>query len=125
MSNEEEQYPSLKKEIVKEENMFPLKYVCEEKAKQIEDDIEKEVELAEKMKDMPNPYRFAGYDPNVIDFIRRCETEEQAVEIIDYLKKKGDISRSTAKDIKQLLSKDGLRSFGEKKQAGFYFQHED
>ena len=77
------------------------------------------------MKDVPDPYRFAGYDPNVIDFIRRCDTEEQAVEIIDYLKKKGDISKSTAKDIKQQLSKDGLRSFGEKKQTCFYFQYED
>ena len=125
MNEDKKQYPSLKKEIDKEEKMVPLKYVCETTAKRIEDDIEKEIELSEKMKDMPDPYRFAGYNPNVVDFIRRCDTEDQALEIIEYLEKKGDLNKTDAKNIKQQLIKNGLRSFGDKKESGFYFKHED
>jgi len=43
MNEDKKQYPSLKKEIDKEEKMVPLKYVCETTAKRIEDDIEKEI----------------------------------------------------------------------------------
>jgi len=35
--------------------------------------------------------RFVNYVPDVIDFVRRCETEEQAEEIIAYLQKRGEI----------------------------------
>jgi hypothetical protein len=34
--------------------------------------------------------RFTGYVPDVIDFIRRCDTEKQAEEIIAYLEKRGE-----------------------------------
>ena len=40
--------------------------------------------------------RFMHYTPDVIDFIRRCDTEQQAGEIIDYMEKKGEIKRHYA-----------------------------
>ncbi|MEE8401491.1 MAG: DUF2095 family protein, partial [Candidatus Hydrothermarchaeaceae archaeon] len=37
------------------------------------------------------PKKFDRYDPTAIDFLRRCETCEQGIEIIDYLASKGEI----------------------------------
>ena len=79
---------------------------------------------SEELSEMPNQYRFAGYDPNVIDFIRRCDTEEQALEIISFLLRKGEINKNQASALEKQLKKDGLRSFGEKKEQGFYFHQE-
>ena len=128
LSEEEEknEYPNLKKEIIDETTpMVPLQYVCESKAQRIEQDLEKEAELKKKIDSIPDPYRFSGYDPNVVDFIRRCDAEEQAIEIIEFLMKKGDINSDTAKALTKQLKTKGLRSFGEKKQDGFYFHHDD
>ena len=125
MSKELDDYPALKEEIEKKKTKtVPLAFVCESKAKKIEEDFEKEAEMKDKMDSVADPYRFAGYDPNAIDFIRRCETEEEALEIISFLEKKGDLSVEQANNLKQQLTKKGLRSFGEKKEAGFYF-HRD
>ena len=124
MNEKKKKYKSLLDELEKgETKLVPLQYVCEDKAKKIEEDLEKEAEMKDKIKDMPNPYRFAGYDPNVIDFIRRCDKEEQAIEIINYLEKKNEITEEEAKNLKNQLIKKGLRSFGEKKEEGFYFKN--
>jgi hypothetical protein len=63
---------------------------------------------------------FEGYEPTVIDFIRRCETEEQALEIIDFMEKRGEITQDYAKRLKNQLAKLGVRSFGEQKKPGYY-----
>lgn len=63
---------------------------------------------------------FAGYVPDAIDFIRRCDNEKQAVEIIDYLKKRQEISSAYAQKLKKQLNEKGVRSFGAKKQADYY-----
>jgi hypothetical protein len=55
----------------------------------------------------------------VIDFLRRCDTEEQGLEIIDYLKKRGEISEKYATELKMQLLRDGIRSFGPKKRGYF------
>lgn len=125
LSEEKDEFPNLKKEITCDATqMVPLQYVCEEDAQIIEEDLKKEAEMAKKMGSVEDPYRFAGYDPNVIDFIRRCDTDDQAFEIIDFLEKKGDIQSDTADSLRDQLKTKGLRSFGEKKQAGFYSHHE-
>ena len=36
--------------------------------------------------------RWEGYDPDIIDFIRRCETPEQEAKIIDYMSKERKVS---------------------------------
>jgi len=67
--------------------------------------------------------KFEHYMPDVVDFIRRCDTEEQAEEIIDYMEKRGEITPEYAKKLRKQLKKEGVRSFGPKKEAGYYFLH--
>ncbi|MCW4055020.1 MAG: DUF2095 domain-containing protein [Candidatus Bathyarchaeota archaeon] len=69
------------------------------------------------------PGNFRNYDPTVVDFIRRCDTEEQAKTIIAYLEKRGELSKEYAEELKQQLKKEGVRSFGPKKEEGYYFTH--
>ena len=67
--------------------------------------------------------RFMHYTPDVIDFIRRCDTEQQAEEIIDYMEKKGEIQKQYAKRLRKQLKEKGVRSFGPKKEENYYFKH--
>ncbi|UYP46450.1 hypothetical protein NEF87_002735 [Candidatus Lokiarchaeum ossiferum] len=59
-------------------------------------------------------------DPTAIDFIRRCSTNEQAIEIIDYLENNGEISYDQALEFRTRLESEGLLSFGKHKSRGFY-----
>jgi hypothetical protein len=71
----------------------------------------------------PKPQRkFAGYDPNIIDFIRRCTTDEQALEIIEYMKNREEITIEEAEKYCKQLEEEGLQSFGRKKNPGYYEQ---
>jgi len=65
---------------------------------------------------------FEGYDPDVIDFIRRCDTEEQAEEIIDYMERRGEINGSYANQLRKQLREKGVRSFGSKKEDDYYLK---
>lgn len=67
--------------------------------------------------------KFTGYNPDVVDFIRRCDTEEQAAEIIDYLEKRNEISYEYALKLRKQLREKGVRSFGSKKESDYYFKH--
>lgn len=58
--------------------------------------------------------------PTVIDFIRRCETDDQAIEIINFLERKGEIDGEHAKRLRVQLAEHGLRSFGKKREPGCY-----
>lgn len=125
MSKKIDDYPTLKKEVEKREKMVHLKYVDEVLSKRIEEDIEKDTEVSEKIVSVADPFKFAGYDPNVIDFIRRCDTIDQAVEILDYLENIGDISTNDGDKLRKRLKTEGLRSFGPKKEKGFYFSQDE
>ncbi|MCD6446090.1 DUF2095 family protein [Candidatus Bathyarchaeota archaeon] len=67
--------------------------------------------------------RFIHYMPDVIDFIRRCDTEEQAEEIINYMEKRGEIEKKYAEKLRKQLKEKGVRSFGSKKEENYYFKH--
>lgn len=67
--------------------------------------------------------KFQNYTPTVIDFIRRCDTEAQAEEIILYLEKRGEITKENASALRTQLKKQGVRSFGPKKDDNYYFKH--
>jgi hypothetical protein len=64
----------------------------------------------------------AGFDPSAIDFIRRCKTDDQAYEIIEYLVKRGEVSKEEAENMCSQLKESGVRSFGPLKKAGHYNQ---
>ncbi len=61
--------------------------------------------------------------PSVIDYIRRCDTKEQAFEIVDYLLKRGEITKKEARAIKAQIRSQGIRSFGSKKEKDHYLHH--
>lgn len=65
---------------------------------------------------------FVHYELDVIDFLRRCDDEQQAEEIIAYLEKRKEISRSYARRLRNQLREKGVRSFGPKKEEGYYLK---
>jgi hypothetical protein len=76
--------------------------------------------LSEKSEEKPAK---GTYIPGVIDYIRRCDTVNQAIEIIEWMVKQGEITRAEARDIKIQLRSEGLRSFGTKKEKDYYLHH--
>ena len=66
---------------------------------------------------------FSHYMPDTIDFIRRCDTQEQAEEIINYLERRGEIEKQYAAKLREQLKEKGLRSFGSKKENDYYLRH--
>jgi hypothetical protein len=69
-----------------------------------------------------NPDKLKHFNPQAVDFIRRCDTAVQAEEIIAYLQKKGEITTEYASELTCQLKKDGVRSFGPKKEENHYFK---
>jgi hypothetical protein len=78
-----------------------------------EDEITKYTETPDKLR---------HFNPEAVDFIRRCDTEAQAEEIIAYLQKKGEITADYAKELRCQLKKGGVRIFGSKKEDNYYFR---
>ena len=68
------------------------------------------------------PEKFRSYDPTVVDFIRRCDTEDQAEVIIEYLEKRGELTKEYAAQLREQLKREGVRSFGSKKEENYYFK---
>jgi hypothetical protein len=68
------------------------------------------------------PDKLRHFNPSAVDFIRRCDTETQAEEIIAYLQKKGEITKEVAEQMRCQLKRDGVRSFGPKKEEYHYFK---
>lgn len=62
------------------------------------------------------------FNPQAVDFIRRCDTTEQAEEIITYLEKRGEVTKEYAAELRNKLERDGVRSFGPKKEENHYFK---
>ncbi len=68
------------------------------------------------------PDKLRHFNPQAVDFLRRCDTEEQAEEIIVYLEKKGEITKEYASELRCQMKKDGIRAFGPKKGENHYFR---
>ena len=68
--------------------------------------------------------KFAHYAPDVIDFLRRCDTDRQAEEIICYLEGRREISRDYARKLRKQLKNKGVRSFGSKKEDDYYLKQD-
>jgi hypothetical protein len=64
--------------------------------------------------------KWVGFIPDIVDFFRRCDTDEQGEEIIEYLEKKGEITQDRALELMKQLREKGIRSFGGKKGEGYY-----
>ncbi|MCL1977385.1 MAG: DUF2095 domain-containing protein [Candidatus Bathyarchaeota archaeon] len=87
-----------------------------EEVPEIEDVCEEEFLKPAKVVD-----KLRDFSPSALDFIRRCDTDEQAQEIICYLQKKGELTQEQAKELECKLKREGVRGFGPKKEENYYF----
>lgn len=116
-------FPNLYRELEGGENQVPIEGV--------QDAAEVEQEVCECEKTHPQeieqpkrtqmPDKLRNFNPQAVDFLRRCDTVEQAEEIIAYLQKKGEISEEYAGELRSQLKRSGVRSFGPKKEENYYF----
>ena len=100
-------FPTLTKELESEENRVDINSVRTDTANG-------EEAVADK---------FAHYMPDVIDFIRRCDTEKQAEEILAYMERRGEIEKQYSGKLRKQLREKGIRSFGPKKEEGYYLRN--
>jgi hypothetical protein len=84
------------------------------------DSIRSDTRTAEKT--AATQKNLSNYDPDIVDFLRRCDNTQQAEEIINYMQSRGEITNDYAKKLRLQLKKKGLRSFGPKKEEGYYFK---
>lgn len=56
--------------------------------------------------------------PTVTDHLRRCETRDEALEIIEYFARTTQITEEHYRHLKRQLVSQGLRSFGSKRDPG-------
>ena len=66
--------------------------------------------------------KFHHYNPNVVDFIRRCDTEAQAEEIIAYLQKRGELTEEYCAELREAAEKGRREKFWSQKRRGLLFQ---
>ena len=103
-------FPNLAKELQSDENNVPVK------------SVRTDSRAAEKA---ANRERYVNYVPDVIDFIRRCDTREQAEEIIAYLEKRSELEKEYAQKLRVQLKEKGVRSFGPKKEENYYLKNSE
>jgi hypothetical protein len=101
-------FPNLAKEMSSDENKVPVNSVRTDN-----ETGERHVSQA----------KFVNYSPDVIDYIRRCDTDKQAEEIIAYLERRHEIDAQYAKKLRRQLKEKGVRSFGPQKEHDFYLKH--
>ena len=99
-------FPNLAKELETEEHRIPIT------------SIRSDSQTGERS----SSRGFDTYMPDVIDFIRRCDNKQQAIEIINYLEKRKEINHEYACRLKKQLREKGVRSFGSKKEEGYYLR---
>ena len=99
--------------------MFPhlAEEVDEGKPKVNINTVKSDSEAAEKA---TTSKRFDNYVPDVVDFLCRCDTAKQAEEIIDYMERRSEIDHKYAQKLRTQLNKKGVRSFGAKREEGYY-----
>ena len=66
--------------------------------------------------------KFRGHVPTPIDYLRRCDTEEQAIQTIEYLEGREEITHEYADELRKQLKEKGVRSFGPKKEEDYYLK---
>jgi hypothetical protein len=101
--------------------------VCENKKKVKIDSIEYKIEHDDlsKLQDRSKPCPEELYDPKAIDFIRRCKNKEEAIDILDFSLRRGEIPQDEYKAMKnQILREGGLKTLINKhggfKEPGYY-----
>ncbi|MFX1303336.1 MAG: DUF2095 family protein [Promethearchaeota archaeon] len=110
-------FPHLIKEMSEKEKSIKIKSI-ENEVEQIND---------EKPQESKNLYPNELYSPRAIDFIRRCAKEEEAIDILDYLLKRNEISQEDYNSYRNIISKEGglkklINESGGPKKPGYYLE---
>ncbi len=64
--------------------------------------------------------KFSGYNPGLVDFICRCKSIAEALDIIEYLRNRNEIDIEEYEEAKKQLLEEGLESFGPHREPGYY-----
>ena len=113
-------FPNLYKELESGENKVSIDAIRKDPLEaEAAVECDPEEELAASCTEIADKLRH--FSPTAVDFIRRCDTEAQAKEIIDYLEKKGEIKKEEADAMRHKLQCEGVRSFGAKKEENYSF----
>jgi hypothetical protein len=121
-------FPHLYEELETSENKVSIDAVrkspleAEAEASGIDFDECEECSEEEAAPSTETPDKLRHFNPQAVDFLRRCDTAAQAEEIIAYLQKKGEITSQYAEELRCQLKRDGVRSFGPKKEENHYFK---
>jgi len=93
------------------------------------DSVDKDVEQKneEKHREFNSLYPNELYNPNVIDFLRRCTKNEEAINILDYLLKRNEIVKQDYDVYMTIISKEGglkrlIEESGGLKRSGYYLR---
>ncbi|MFX1234685.1 MAG: DUF2095 family protein [Promethearchaeota archaeon] len=111
----EKQFPNLMSEISNKKNILKINSV----------NLSIEPNSGDNKLNETQDYHEDLKNPGVIDFIRRCSTKNEAIEILDYLHKRKEITHQTYKKLRnQIQKKDGLKKLIEEcggfKTPGYY-----
>jgi hypothetical protein len=115
-------FPHLYKELETSENKVPINAIRKdslEAEEAAECEVCEEEELAACNE---TPDKLRHFIPSAVDFIRRCDTETQAEEIIAFLQKKGEVTNEYAEELRCQLKRGGVRCCGPKKEEYYYFR---
>ncbi len=82
-------------------------------------------EILDDRKSTSNIYELSkdpltNYSPNVYDFLGRAKNVEEGLEVINYLEKRGEISKELADKLREELRAKGVEAFGERREFGYY-----
>jgi hypothetical protein len=62
----------------------------------------------------------SGHVPDVIKYVRRARTENEAMEIVNYLRERGEVSEEYSRTLVKQIREKGVRSFGSLRTWGHY-----
>jgi hypothetical protein len=90
-------------------------------------DMNVEQEKEETSQKSNNLYPNELYNPGVIDFLRRCTNNEDAINILDYLMERREITKQDYHRYKNIISQEGglkqlIEEFGGLKRPGYYMR---
>lgn len=121
-------FPHLYEELESGEVKVPIRGI-RKNASEAEGEVSEECacdECIDEENEVPptteTPDKLRHFNPQAVDFIRRCDTEAQVEEIITYLEKRGEITHENAAQLRYQLKNEGVRSFGPKKEENHYFK---
>ena len=81
----------------------------------------------EKLQKTDNLYPNELYNPSTVDFLRRCTKNEEAMNILNYLLKRNEITKQDYNIYKTIISKEGglkrlIDEHGGLKRPGYYMR---